>query len=427
MSIFGELEVPSPQLAEFSVHIHDAYRPFDPLRMHLVYLRAVARTAFADGTTLGGICVGFFVNGEKVAETHTDQYGQASVKDYLNSIAFNEGTHQLVARIPGLSQQAVAEFELHWPTTAQVDAFEKLPLGPITPKNESNVSPHAVSDDSTSGYSVPPTYDWSTAPQSVANSIGQRFALVRPGIFEMGLYRRTVHITQSFYFAVFPTTQSEFQQVMGRNPSFFSKDNSATQNPAEGDCSQLPVEMVSWDEAIEFCRLLTALPAEGHSHWMYALPTEAQWEYACRAGTNNRFSLGDGLLGRSHGNFNDIWTYEDGDWPVTTSGALGRPTVVGTYPPNGWGLYDMYGNVWEWCRDSWRPDNGSPRSSKDPVHIDDAPGHVVRGGSWKFGNIVCGQGFCAGADRDGQVRLSAREPDVGFRVIRFPVTMSQHY
>jgi formylglycine-generating enzyme required for sulfatase activity len=128
---------------------------------------------------------------------------------------------------------------------------------------------------------------------------------------------------------VHEVTQAQYEQVMGVNPSQFKGANN-------------PVETVRWEDAVGFCRNLSELPAEKAAGRVYRLPTEAEWEYACRAGTTTNYSFGY--------NDSDLGLYA---WYAVNSG--GRTHPVGGKKPNSWGLYDMHGNVWEWCQDRFAP------------------------------------------------------------------------
>lgn len=137
-----------------------------------------------------------------------------------------------------------------------------------------------------------------------------------------------------------PITQAQWQSVMGGNPSWFND---------QADSDQRPVECVSWYDAIEFCRLLSE-----RTGCLYTLPSEAQWEYACRAGTVTRYAFGDEI------------TTDQANYDY----CFGQTTPVGKFPANAWGLCDMHGNVWEWCLDDWHnsyegaPTDGSAWTEK---------------------------------------------------------------
>jgi formylglycine-generating enzyme required for sulfatase activity len=205
----------------------------------------------------------------------------------------------------------------------------------------------------------------------LTNSIGMEFVLIPAGTFMMGtpidqldaiagadaLYRdwiaheapqHRVHISQPFYLGTYPVTQAQWETVMGDNPSRFKE------NPHH------PVEQVSWFDVLAFLQKLNDL--EGSRD--YRLPTEAQWEYACRAGTETP---------RYH---------EDVDAIAWDIGKNDRPThPVGQKLPNAWGLHDMLGNVWEWCSDGKRVYTAD--TVTDPIgSIESRICRVIRGGVW---------------------------------------------
>ena len=193
----------------------------------------------------------------------------------------------------------------------------------------------------------------------------------------------------SFFMGKYPLTQAQYQAILGSNPSYFKGNNR-------------PVETVSWDDAVLFCQKLSQ--RKGKS---YRLPSEAEWEYACRAGTKTPFSFGDNITP-------DLVNY-NGNYPYKSApkGKYREQTTdVGTFPPNAFGLYDMHGNVWEWCEDDWHenyinaPTDGSAWNSRSGSNT-----KMLRGGSWDYF-----AGYCRAALRLGHSR-DARYYGFGFRVV----------
>jgi formylglycine-generating enzyme required for sulfatase activity len=225
----------------------------------------------------------------------------------------------------------------------------------------------------------------------ISNSIGMKLAWIPPGTFQMGSNDsdrddekpiHTVKITKGFYMGVYEVTQEQYQKVMGTNPSYFKGSN-------------LPVEFVTWNDVVEFCKNLSQ--KEGKT---YRLPTEAEWEYACRAGTTTKFSFGD-----DESQLGDYAWYDENSGDKTHS--------VGEKKPNAWGLYDMHGNVWEWCQDWY----GSYRSGSitDPPGSQTGQGRVLRGGCWTpylAGQYRVSFRYSGTGIRDG------RGHGIGFRVVR---------
>jgi formylglycine-generating enzyme required for sulfatase activity len=194
------------------------------------------------------------------------------------------------------------------------------------------------------------------AVAQVVNSIGMRFVPIPAGTFTMGK-GKTAHkvtLTQPFELGVYEVTQEQYEAVMGTNPSHFKRP-------------QNPVEKVSWEDAVEFCRKLSELPTEKKAGYVYRLPTETEWEYACRAGTTTKYSCGD-----SDSKLGDYAWYDKNSNNTT------HP--VGQKQPNLWGLYDMHGNVWEWCLD-WHGSYPSG-SVTDPTGLASGDRRVLRGGSF---------------------------------------------
>lgn len=268
----------------------------------------------------------------------------------------------------------------------------------------------------------PETVVVETAP---TNSIGMKLAPIPAGKFLMGAApgeagaqghespRHRVEISRPFQMGVHEVTQAQFEQVMGYNPSYFCKAGDGADKVAGMDTTSFPVESVSWGEAVAFCRKLSERPAEKKAGRAYRLPTEAEWEYACRVGAETAFHTGSTLTAKQ-ANINGWFRYG----PSERGPNLQRTTTVGSYPPNEYGLYDMHGNVWEWCHDWWDPGYYGKSPQTDPTGPDSGENRVVRGGAWE--NIYWPTGVdhrCAyrGADPPG-----ARLRHVGFRVVCLP-------
>ncbi|MCY2953677.1 MAG: formylglycine-generating enzyme family protein [Planctomycetota bacterium] len=171
-----------------------------------------------------------------------------------------------------------------------------------------------------------------------------------------------VTISKPFYMGVTEVTQKQYAAVMGDNPSNFKGDD-------------LPVENVSWNDAVKFCATLSQKEGAGKH---YRLPTEAEWEYACRAGTKTRFGFGN--------NDGDL---DDYAWYRSNSGSKTHP--VGGKKANAWGLYDMHGNVWEWCADWYGDYPGG--DATDPSGPATGTSRVLRGGSWYCFPVYCRAAF----------------------------------
>jgi formylglycine-generating enzyme required for sulfatase activity len=200
--------------------------------------------------------------------------------------------------------------------------------------------------------------------------------------------RHVVSISRGFYLAVWPITQAQWRAVMGCNPSRFRDDDR-------------PVESVSWNDCIAFCRKLRE-----RTGGRYRLPTEAEWEYACRAGTMTPFSFGD-TLSAEQANYYAEQSYGDGEPGVYRE----ETTLVGSFPPNAWGLYDMHGNVYEWCSDWYDKDYYDRGEEEDPEGPRKGTARVIRGGAWS----EC-PAFCRSACRD-KCAQDYRVALIGCRVV----------
>jgi formylglycine-generating enzyme required for sulfatase activity len=205
--------------------------------------------------------------------------------------------------------------------------------------------------------------------KTIVNSIGMKLKLIPAGEFQMGSpdaepyhyddeTRHLVKISMPFYLGVYEVTQQQYEKIMGARP-WEDKDR-----VREG--ADYPAVWVSWDDAVEFCRRLST--QEGVE---YRLPTEAEWEYACRGGTTTAYSFGD-----------DEAKLGQYAWYEKNASSIGEdyPHRVGQKLPNRWGLYDMHGNVWEQTQD-WKEPYGSEKVVSDPMGPAQGIERVSRGGS----------------------------------------------
>jgi formylglycine-generating enzyme required for sulfatase activity len=228
----------------------------------------------------------------------------------------------------------------------------------------------------------------------LGKNVTLKLALIAPGKFLMGSPadeggrdedegpQREVVISKPFYVGLHEVTQAQYEAIMGAKPSKFT------------DAAK-PVESVSWEDAAEFCRRLSR-----RTNQAVALPTEAQWEYACRAGAKTRFSSGD-----DERSLATVARY--------SQGANGGTAPVGSKKPNAWGLYDMHGNVWEWCAD-WYAGSYVNAPTQDPAGPALGESHVLRGGSW----INTADG-CRCATRNKGLP-DVRYNGIGFRIVVNP-------
>ena len=214
-------------------------------------------------------------------------------------------------------------------------------------------------------------------------------------------------LSTGFFMGQFEVTQAEYLAIMTNNPSTFSK---AFGYPED---LRRPVEAVSWEDATDYCaklsgaeRSLGRLPAG----WVYRLPTEAEWEYACRAGTATVFNLGNDLRS-GLANFDGRIEYFGNVGSVTNQAGLflGRTSPVGSFQPNAWGLYDMHGNVYEWCWDYYEAYPGG--SATDPRGPASGNFRVFRGGCFETAAKLCRSAL---RNFTWQTVMST---DIGFRVV----------
>lgn len=229
---------------------------------------------------------------------------------------------------------------------------------------------------------------------------GLNMVAIPPGTFQMGSVLtyttafpvHAVTISSPFWMGRDEVTQAQYQAVMGSNPSYFPG-------------AQLPVEQVSWNSAVAYCDALTVQEAAAGrlpSGYEYRLPTEAEWEYCCRAGTTTEWNVGNSL---SCGQVN---FYDSGY-------CVGQTSVVGGYAANAWGLRDMHGNVFEWCLDGWDGATYYQAGAVTDPYVQIGPGRVIRGGSWGNYSFACRSAI------RGFVDPSGANYSIGFRVVCAPV------
>ncbi len=278
------------------------------------------------------------------------------------------------------------------------------------------------------------------------NALKMRLCWCPAGAFRMGSPKEEagrfrdecspvdVTLSHGFWMGKTEVTQSQWQKLMGTSlkdqkdkvlassfaPMRTDKGTIDLVYRNAGDGPDYPMYNVSEAEAAEFCRKLTASERRAGrlgAGCEYRLPTDAQWEYACRAGTTTATAFGD-HLGKDQANFDWMVPYRDGPRDPNHKWAWTVP--VGSYRPNAWGLLDMHGNVWEWCRDEYAPTLAGGRDPQGPPQTkNNNPGQVMRGGSWS-----CSRSDCRSASRGNNAR-GARTDGTGFRVALVPSDQNQ--
>ena len=255
-------------------------------------------------------------------------------------------------------------------------------------------------------------------PVELTNGIGMKLKLIPTGEYLMGSSdsddsatdrekpQHRVRITQPFFLGVYEVSQAEYELIMEANPSLCSEGGNEADRVSGMDTSRFPVDNVSWEDAVEFCRKLSSLPEEQRLGRKYRLPTEAEWEYACRAGTETAYHFGSRLNGRE--------ANCDGRKPFGTEvkgPSLGRPTTAGSYAANALGLYDMHANVYEWCHDWYDKDYYRASPVDDPRGPPTADFRAFRGGCWD------GEAYSCRAALRFRLPASFRSEFMGFRVV----------
>jgi formylglycine-generating enzyme required for sulfatase activity len=303
----------------------------------------------------------------------------------------------------------------------------------------------------------------STEPEPfVARPINMKMVLIPAGTFQMGSSQEEidrvinlklpwpsvdliraegpqheVQISQPFYMGIHEVTRGQFRQFLKEssykipkganrhhpNGTWGMDNNADWENPGYEQTDDHPVVCVSWNDAQEFIKWLNEkhppLPASAKpGDWKYALPTEAQWEYACRANTRTRYSCGDsddslnGHANIADASFKPKFPNTDwARWAVSWDDGHAFTSPAGKLKPNGFGLYDMHGNVWEWCADLWDPNYYQAKIMLDPAGPAAGGDRVIRGGSW---NHAASRVRCAQRNR---YFPGHRDDGIGFRVV----------
>jgi formylglycine-generating enzyme required for sulfatase activity len=233
----------------------------------------------------------------------------------------------------------------------------------------------------------------------LGNEVSLTLVLIPAGEFDMGSpmeelkrdndeAQHHIKLTKPFYMGKFEVTQLQYRVIMSENPSKFGGD-------------KLPVDNVNWYEAARFLKKLS-----DKTGMKFRLPTEAEWEYACRAGTKTAFNTGT-TIDSDLANYDATEPYADG----IIGKYLKRTTEVGSYKPNAFGLYDMHGNVWEWCSDIYDEDYYKVTPLTDPKGQAEGKPKVIRGGAWNEEAYKC-----RSADRNHRWPKD-NQPMIGFRVV----------
>jgi formylglycine-generating enzyme required for sulfatase activity len=252
-----------------------------------------------------------------------------------------------------------------------------------------------------------------TETLSPEHGIGLDMIAIPGGSFKMGAPQgelesesdeqpRHAVTLQPFYLGRYAVTQAQWRVVA----SYDRIDRDLDPDPSRFKGDNRPVENVSWDDAQEFCQRLSAQTSKP-----YRLPSEAEWEYACRAGTTTPFHFGETIVPEL-ANYNGNFTYNNG-----LKGAYREATTeVGSFPGNSWGLHEMHGNLWEWCEDNYHSDyGGAPDDGSAWIGVDrEATSRLLRGGSWLYIPQNCRSAYRNHVSRD------FRNHDVGFRVCCAP-------
>jgi formylglycine-generating enzyme required for sulfatase activity len=284
--------------------------------------------------------------------------------------------------------------------TENPDAPKPPTIAGSSPDDLSSVDIQSVNVDGTGTIIERPSGQVSAFRETLDNNAGLDMVQIPVGEFVMGSPaeeagrqdnegpQRAVTVP-SFFIGRFQVTQAQYEAVMGQNPSRFKG-------------ADRPVEQVSWDDAVAFCENLSGLVGR-----TYRLPSEAEWEYACRAKTTTPFNVGPTIT-TDLANYNGNETYGNGPKGIFRE----ETTDGGSFPPNAFGLYDMHGNVWEWCLDHWHDTyDGAPTDGSAWLSSVESNSRLLRGGSWFTDPTICRSAYRGRDARDNQYHY------IGFRLV----------
>ena len=255
----------------------------------------------------------------------------------------------------------------------------------------------------------------------IIEDVAFSFRWAPPGKFTMGspetevmrLDHETLHevtFESGFWILATPVTQRQFMLTKKRNPAAFCSTGTYRYRVVDLDTSDFPIENVSWFDAEKFCLKMTQKLRKAKAPFYFDLPSEEEWEYACRAGTSTPFAFGESL--GNNANYCD----SDERWNAWNYGrphpkSPPRPTPVGSYPPNAWGIYDMHGNISEWV--------GAERDDETLSEYDREEYRVFRGGSWRY------PASFARSARRVRTYPDIKSETLGFRVVLRDATPSK--
>jgi formylglycine-generating enzyme required for sulfatase activity len=378
--------------------------PRPPSGVGSLFSCSAGQRAFEDDKLKHGVFFHFVLRGlQGAARNEQNEVTWGRLAEYVSDkvsltvpVLIGDGARQEPNEVKNLSGRSPVLVTL--PAVVKATPSPDKDKGPKPPKDK---GPKEPGNDISSEFDDPPPQKEPDrikleAVPEFTNTVGMTLKLIRGGGFTMGApagesenddeKQHEEQIKRDYYLAIHVVTQKQFKEVMGHNPSYFSEGGEGRARVKRRNTDDLPVETVSWQDANTFCNTLSAREGERTKGRKYRLPTEAEWEFACRAGTTTAFHFGNKL------------SVDDANFNERHKGT----TPVGKFKPNRLGLFDLHGNVRQWCRDLYAFDYKNPRGQSPP--------RVVRGGSWRDGAADCRSANRLSLNPDNRVNY------VGFRV-----------